>query len=87
MSEWLPIDSAPRMLCTPVLVCWRGKPESATLLMWKTNPRIVSARARGEDCGPMLDSYFGDLHEYDDYDLSRPENFPTHWLPIPAVPI
>lgn len=86
MTDWVPIDSAPRVGGKSVIVCWAGRPDSVSLLVWKTNDRIASARKSGQDLDGMVDSYFGDPVEYDDYDLAKPENFPTHWLPRPEVP-
>ena len=83
MSGWQPIETAPKD-GAEVLCYWAGQggPE---LLVWKTNPRIVSAHERGTAMD-LDESYFGDPVEMDDYDLAEPGKGPTHWLPIPSPP-
>ena len=95
--DWQPIATAPKDGSR--VVCWRSGMDSPEVLVWKTNGRLIhpddaaafnagklSAPARSSVEGHDA-SYFGDPHEMDDYDLARPENFPTHWLdfrPLPA---
>lgn len=79
--DWQPIETAPKD-GTSVL-CWAPGWEEPSLLIWKANPRLLTP-VEGHSS-----SYFGDAWEMDDYELARPENFPTHWLdyrPLPALP-
>lgn len=82
--QWQPIEMAPKD-GSQVLV-WR-EGWDICLLIWKTNHRIVEARKVGEDVFGMSDSYFGDPIESDDYELAKPGQGPTHWLPLPPVPV
>lgn len=61
-----------------------GADGHACFLMWKTNRRIADYRSQWPP--EVASSYFGDPQEYDDYDLARAENAPTHWLPLPPTP-
>lgn len=81
--SWEPIETAPKD--GSIIVCWASgwKP---CLLTWKTNERISKARQRGENVGNMVDSYFGDPCEWDDYDLAKPGEGPTHWHPLAPFP-
>jgi hypothetical protein len=82
---WKSIDTAPKD-GTPV-ICWAKGWIKPTQLMWHTNYRIVEARKRDpSSVGDMVDSYFGDLVELDDYDLAKPGNGPTHWHPLDPLP-
>jgi hypothetical protein len=84
MTKWrLVADKKPALWQN--VICWReGWPEPQAL-MWKTNDRITRAVAEGHADG-MVDTYFGDPNESDDYELARPENWPTHWMPLPKHP-
>jgi hypothetical protein len=83
--EWQLIDTAPkdgsRILCS-----WRGDPGSARFLRWKTNHRIIAWNKSGANPDGLLESYFGDPDEHDDYELAAPEKGPTHCLLLPDVP-
>ena len=74
-EEWQPIATAPRD-GSPILAAWTNRTgfDQATWcrLAWKHNRRT------GRD-------YFGDEIEMDDYELA--DDQPTHWLPIPPLPV
>lgn len=87
MTEWKPIDTAPKDGSR--VLCWRvdwGREWSPCFLIWKTNSRIVGARQAGEHVEDFSDSYFGDPEEFDDYHLALPYHAPTHWMPLPEPP-
>lgn len=78
MSDWQSIQTAPRD--GSVLVCWREGWEHPCLLCWKCNTRI-------EENDPIYSQeYFGDLEEYDDYELAEADGGPTHWHPLSPLP-
>jgi hypothetical protein len=81
---WQPIETAPKD-GSRIVVLW---PDGwADFAVWKTNSRIVLGRELNEQGAVGLsDSYFGDPNENDDYDLAKPENAPTHWMPLPEPP-
>jgi hypothetical protein len=82
---WRPIETAPKD-GTPI-VCWANGWEPL-FLCWKTNRRIVEARKLDPaQVSDMTDSYFGDPNEMDDYDLAKPGNGPTHFMPLPPPPV
>jgi hypothetical protein len=85
MAEWQTIETAPKD-APRVLVCFNGDPETACFLTWKTNHRIVAARAQGNADG-YNDSYWGDCNEMDDYELAKFAVSPSHWLDFRAVKI
>jgi hypothetical protein len=84
-TMWRPIDENTPRDGSLVLCCWKGSDEPC-LLRWKTNDRIVRAKARGQSNDDLVDSYFGDPDEWDDYDLAKPANAPTHWHPYDKIP-
>ena len=53
------------------VLCWGPEWDHPDLLIWKLNQRVT---------------YFGDPLEMDDYALAKPENRPTHWMPLPPLP-
>lgn len=81
-SGWLDIETAPKD--GTCIVCWREGSEPC-FLIWKTNPRIVEGKARGQFLVHLV-SYFGDPNEWDDYDLALDDNAPTHWHPLAVEP-
>ena len=78
---WQPIESAPKDGAR-VLVLRGGH---ASFNIWKTN-HMVALCHEGGGMLECQESYFGDENEWDDYDLAKPENFPTHWMLLPAAP-
>ena len=89
MSQWRDIESAPKD-GSLVLCCWAGG-DTVVLLRWKTNDRITQALASKDPdaiayWAGYSDTYYGDPVEWDDYDLAKPGNGPTHWLPYPPIP-
>lgn len=81
--EWQPIETAPKD--GSAVLCGWAKTGEYALCRWKLNSRLEASHSRGG----MLEyatEYFGDLEELDDYDYALAKNFPTHWLPIPAMP-
>lgn len=85
LSSWQPIETAPRD--GTEVVCWRNGWQHPTFLCYRENSRISAGRKRGLSCGNMVDAYFGDPNELDDYDLADPANAPTHWFPLPQPPV
>lgn len=81
---WQKIETAPREF--GYIVGYRKDWDCPAIVTWKTNDRIVRARAFGEDVGDLADSYFGDPWESDDYDSAKPGGGPTHWMPLPPFP-
>lgn len=98
---WQPIETAPKD-GSVVLVCWASQPDSAALLIWKTNYRIAEPKKQISETGKyhgrvpdqremdylanLNESYFGDPAESDDYELAEVGKGPTHWLPLPKQP-
>jgi hypothetical protein len=81
---WRTIDSAPKDGSR--IVCWAKGWDTPSLLCWKRNERIANARKRGEDVEDLVDEYFGDPWEWDDYGMARPGQGPTHWHPLDQFP-
>ena len=83
LNRWQPIETAPKdgSLIVGFAPSW-GRP---SFLVWKTNPRIVSAHKSNES-PEMAESYFGNPDESDDYELAQPGGGPTHWHPLAALP-
>ena len=88
MSEWQPIESAPKD-GTRILVVWPG--DTIGVAWWKTNPRLDremdAKEAEAVAAFGWQASYFSDSDEMDDYDTSIPSAQPTHWMPLPAPPL
>jgi len=81
---WEPISSAPKT-GVPIVCC--GPRMAPRFVVWKTNHRIVTAQAIGDqEAKKVSASYFGDPDQWDDYALARPENAPTHWHALPMTP-
>jgi len=85
MSKWQSIATAPKD--GTEIVCWAPKWDHPCFLRWKTNHRIVGANKGGKNTDGLLESYFGDPEEWDDYDLAIPGHGPTHWHPLEPLPV
>ena len=83
MSDWKPIESAPRH--GGYVLCDAHDWDYPLILCWKINDRIVDAHAKGKFL-ELAETYFGDPNESDDYKLASRDGGPTHWLPITRCP-
>ena len=91
MNQWQPIETAPRD-GSRLIVFWpryaynnSDTPEPFIGMgFFKMNRRIKDASAEAR--GNLIESYFADSDEADDYGLAYPEHQATHWMPLPAVP-
>lgn len=90
MSEWLPIETAPKD-GTAILVCnaeSNGYGHSHAVVMWiEDEDTYVAERPNGETGGWAMD----DGHDWFDYrhytrGLRRNLAEPTHWMPLPELP-
>ena len=79
-DKWKPIETAPKD--GSIIPVWRQGWGNWCLCCWKTNPRIVSAHKDGQ-VPEMLEDYWGDPDEMDDYYFADNNNQPTHWFLIP----
>jgi hypothetical protein len=82
MSEWRPIETAPKDYDTRIICLYPDG--TVDIAVWKENPRI--SRCKPEERDGLSAEYFGDTNEMDDYELARPEGAATHWIAIPPPP-
>ena len=81
MSNWKPINTAPKLL-RGYICAWNPDWDRPCILIYKTNDRFKGSEWEGV-------KYYGDPDESDDYALCNDDSEkPTHWMdiaPLPAV--
>lgn len=83
MMQWQPIKTAPKD-GTRILLFWPSFDRWIDVGWWKKNLRLVEI---GEIDGiPVSAGYFSNSTEWDDYEMAKVGNEPTHWMPLPDPP-
>jgi hypothetical protein len=80
--QWQPIETAPKD-GTRIMLFW---PVSGwtDFGWWKDNPRLIGIE--DIDGIPVKAEYFSNSMEWDDYELAKVGNEPSHWMPLPEPP-
>lgn len=76
MSEWQPIETAPKD-GTPILLYWPHYPDEEKGVVWLGAWKVNDRLAKG---------YFSDSCEWDDFEMAEPRYAPSHWQPLPPPP-
>ena len=85
MSEWQPIETAPRTGEKLIVFYRNGNNKARTVMArWLTEEQAVELDADdvGLECG-----WYECIDNWDDYtDVAIHEGEPTHWMPLPKPP-
>lgn len=78
MSEWKPIETAPRDGTHLLLACREDSREVSMVVGWFDDQYYYDVDTLGCFVAPLSDGYIRGVHRY--------VGEPTHWLPLPAPP-